>query len=184
MKQDRIALLIGRFQPFHKGHLHAVKYILSREKFLYIGVGSALESHTKRNPFTFAERFIMISSVLKNEGINNDLYYILPIPDSNIHSTWVSIVESIVPSFQVVYSNDPLTRVLMRERGYYVEEIPLYMREVYSGEEFRRRVVENGNWRELIPEPVYKIILDRRLDQRIRDLWKTDKIKRSRFSKE
>ena len=177
MIDKRRALLIGRFQPFHLGHLYAVKFVLEEEKFIYIGVGSALESHTKRNPFTFAERFEMINAALKEYGISSTRYYIFPIPDSEYHSTWVSIVESIIPEFEVVYSNDPLTRVLMRERGYIVKNIPLYKREEYSGEEFRRRVVENGNWRDLIPGSVYKIIVERKLDKRIKDLWKTDKLK-------
>ena len=170
------ALLIGRFQPFHKGHLHAVKYILENHTFLYIGVGSALESHTKRNPFTFSERLEMILSTLDNEGIDRMRYYVIPIPDSEFHGTWVSIVKLLVPDFDIVYSNDPLTRILMTEYGLNVYNIPFYKREIYSGEEFRRRVVEGEDWRELIPDKVYEYISRKGLHKRIIQLWKTDKI--------
>ena len=48
------ALYIGRFQPFHLGHLHIVKYILEVSKEVIIAIGSS-GSHTVHNPFT-AER--------------------------------------------------------------------------------------------------------------------------------
>ncbi len=176
MKAD--ALIIGRFQPFHYGHLHAVKYVLEREEKIYIGVGSALEAYTKRNPFTFAERFKMIFDTLIEEGISQDIFYIFPIPDAEIHSTWVDIVFSIVPPVKRVYSNDPLTQVLMSERGIEVNPIPLVNRDVYSGEEFRRRVVEGEDWSDLVPGTVKRIIIDLNLDERIRRLWMVDKPKR------
>ena len=34
-------LLIGRFQPFHLGHLEAVNFALSKVEQLYIGIGSS-----------------------------------------------------------------------------------------------------------------------------------------------
>ena len=49
-------LLIGRFQPFHLGHLNAVEYALKNVDILWIVVGSADKSHEYRNPFTAGER--------------------------------------------------------------------------------------------------------------------------------
>lgn len=57
-------LLIGRFQPFHMGHLSAVKFALSQVEKLWIGIGSSNKSHEKRNPFTADERKEMILSSL------------------------------------------------------------------------------------------------------------------------
>ncbi|MEM1589096.1 MAG: adenylyltransferase/cytidyltransferase family protein, partial [Candidatus Bathyarchaeia archaeon] len=45
-------LFVGRFQPFHKGHLQAVKEILDEVDELVIVVGSAQYSHRIDNPFT------------------------------------------------------------------------------------------------------------------------------------
>jgi len=55
-------LLIGRFQPFHNGHLEAVIFALSKVEKLYVGIGSSNKDHEKRNPFTADERKSMISS--------------------------------------------------------------------------------------------------------------------------
>ena len=45
-----IGFLIGRFQPFHLGHLEAIKFALSKVEHLHVGIGSSNKSHEKRNP--------------------------------------------------------------------------------------------------------------------------------------
>jgi len=170
-----IPLMIGRFQPFHKGHLKALHYIMERHKFVYIGVGSAFESHTLRNPYTFAERLKMILLALDAEGIPRDRYIVIPIPDAQYHMLWIPIVKMLIPDFSIVYSNDPLTRRLFKEEGYQVRNIPLYDRERYSGEEFRKRVLLGENWEELIPKAVAEYIKNNNLTDRIKELATTDK---------
>ena len=82
------AFFIGRFQPFHKGHLAMVKRILQSNDELVIGIGSAQYSHTGENPFTGGERYEMIKRALDAEGIHD--YHIVPIPDTHVHSVWVT----------------------------------------------------------------------------------------------
>ena len=59
MKQ---ALFVGRFQPFHNGHLDAIQYILSTEDRVVLVIGSAEENNVPANPFTAGERFQMIEA--------------------------------------------------------------------------------------------------------------------------
>src|SRR5512136_438362 len=106
-------LFIGRFQPFHKGHLAMVKKILQDNDEVIIGIGSAQYSHTGENPFTASERYEMIKRTLDAEGIR--MYSIVPIPDTHVHSVWVSHAVSLVPRFGVVYTNSPLVVRLFRE---------------------------------------------------------------------
>jgi|Deesub1362B_J571_1020462.scaffolds.fasta_scaffold00004_67 nicotinamide-nucleotide adenylyltransferase len=168
-------LVIGRFQPFHKGHIHAIEYVRKNVDKIIIGVGSALDSHTLNNPFTAAERIEMILIAIKEMGWTLSDFLIIPIPDAPYHKEWVSIVESIVPHFDVVYSNDPLTKILFMEEGYTVKDIPLLEREHYSGEEFRKRVIEGENWREIVTEKVAKYLEEHGLIKRLIELTKTDK---------
>ena len=60
-------LLIGRFQPFHLGHLEAVNFALSKVDMLFIGIGSSNKSNQIRNPFTADERKEMIISSLNDK---------------------------------------------------------------------------------------------------------------------
>ena len=171
----KIALIIGRFQPFHKGHLYGVKYVYNKHKQFIIGIGSALSSHTLKNPFTAGERLKMIFLALDEAGIPRMNYYVIPIPDTEVHSGWVSLVKSLVPEFDIVYSNEPLTRRLFKEAKYEVYNIPLYERKMYSGEEFRKRVVIDGNWKELVPNSVAQYLIESNLLERIKELAQTDK---------
>ena len=45
-------VFIGRFQPFHNGHLEAIKKLLIEVDELIIMIGSSQYSHSFDNPFT------------------------------------------------------------------------------------------------------------------------------------
>ena len=149
-------LLIGRFQPFHKGHLEVVRSIAKKCDSLIIGIGSAQYSHTVENPFTAGERHLMISRALKEEGL--DEYFLVPIVDINRYSVWVSHVVSLVPPFEVVFTNNNLTRRLFSEASYQVRDSPMFNREIYSGTEIRRRMASGQAWKDLVPPAVVKVI--------------------------
>ena len=59
-------LLIGRFQPFHLGHLDAVLFGLSRTENLFVGIGSSNKSNERKNPFSAEERTEMIISSIES----------------------------------------------------------------------------------------------------------------------
>jgi nicotinamide-nucleotide adenylyltransferase len=151
------ALLLGRYQPLHKGHLQAIQDIINEEFKLVIAVGSAQTSHTLDNPFTAGERHLMITEALEAEGIQN--FEIIPIMDINRYAVWVSHVESLVPPIEVVFSNNPLTKRLFSEKGYEVKAQQLYERDKYSGTEVRRRILVGENWQELVPEAVIEAVI-------------------------
>ncbi|MEM2273662.1 MAG: nicotinamide-nucleotide adenylyltransferase [Candidatus Bathyarchaeia archaeon] len=170
------ALYVGRFQPFHLGHLEAIKYILNNANEIIIVVGSSQESHTLENPFTAGERIYMIRLALNEIRVDPGRYYIIPVADLNVHSLWVSHVCSHVPRFEVVYSNEPLTRRLFIESGFRVESIPFYRRDVCSATEIRRRMLLDLNWEDLLPKSVATYIREINGIERLKDLAKTDKM--------
>ena len=169
-------LFVGRFQPFHVGHLKAVKDILEKLDELVIVVGSSQYSHRVDNPFTAGERVTMIRTALEEEGISPSRYWIVPVPDVHVHMTWVAQVLGYTPKFSVVYTNEPLTRRLFIEAGYDVKPVPFYRREVYSATEIRKRMLNGKNWEGLLPSSVVKFIKEIDGVKRLRDLAKTDVI--------
>jgi nicotinamide-nucleotide adenylyltransferase len=168
-------LFIGRFQPFHLGHLKAVEYIVNQVDEVILGIGSAQYSHTLENPFTAGERYVMILNSLGDLGITRNRYHLLPIEDVNVHDVWVCHVRSRVPKFEVVFSNEPLTSRLFREAGYEVQPIPFFNRDVYSATEIRLRMIEGGDWRSLVPRAVAEYIGEIDGVKRVKDLASTDK---------
>jgi len=167
-------LFVGRFQPFHKGHLKPLKDILEKLDELVIVVGSTQYSHKIDNPFTAGERITMIRRALEEEGIAPSRYWIISVPDVHVHMTWVSHLVGYTPKFTVVYSNEPLTRRLFVEAGYKVEHVPFHKREVYSATEIRKRMLNGQNWEQLVPNSVVQFIKEIGGVERIRDLAKTD----------
>jgi len=172
----RRALFVGRFQPFHNGHLHAIKRILEESDELIIVVGSAQMSHEPDNPFTAGERLEMIRLALDAAGVESKGYMLIPIPDAPAHRVWVSQVESQTPRFDVVYTNQPLTRRLLIEAGYDVRGIDLYLRNQYEATEIRRRILEGEDWKDLVPIEVYRFVKEIDGEGRIRDLAMTDSV--------
>ena len=57
-------LVLGRFQPFHLGHLNLIQTVLNDKKEPLICIGSAQYAHTKDNPFTVKERKDMIQLIM------------------------------------------------------------------------------------------------------------------------
>lgn len=167
-------LFVGRFQPFHLGHLEAVKDILEKIDELVIVVGSSQYSHRIDNPFTAGERVTMIRKALEEQGISPSRYWIVPVPDVHVHMTWVSQVLGYTPRFNVVYTNDPLTRRLFIEAGYEVKPVPFYKRKLYSATEIRKRMLNGQNWEKLIPNSVIQFIKEINGMERLQDLAKTD----------
>ncbi len=155
---ENYSLVVGRFQPLHKGHMDVIKKCAEQSEHLTIGIGSAQYSHVPENPFTAGERYMMINRSLRDEGIKN--YSIVPIEDLNRYSVWVAHVVSMVPPFRKVYTNNPQTRRLFEEAGFDVHQSPLYNRDVFSGTEIRRRMLNDEEWRSLVPEAVANIIDD------------------------
>ncbi|MBI0583527.1 MAG: nicotinamide-nucleotide adenylyltransferase [Methanomassiliicoccus sp.] len=169
-KREVSALLIGRFQPFHNGHMEVIKSIAGQCDRLIVGIGSAQLSHTFENPFTAGERHLMMSRAFHDEGLDN--FFLVPIVDINRYSVWVAHVASLVPPFDLVFSNNPLTRRLFTEAGYDVQQAPMFNREVYSGTEVRRRIVEGGKWEELVPSGVAETIREVRGDERLQEIMR------------
>lgn len=147
--------LIGRFQPFHSGHLRLVEHITADIDELVVGIGSADASHTKRNPFTAGERVMMVRKTLERSDITD---YVVPIEDFDRNAVWVSHVRSMLPEFDVAYSNNPLVVRLFSEAGIEVRQSEMFDRDDLKGSEIRRQIVDGGDWRQHVPEPVQAVI--------------------------
>ena len=109
------ALLIGRFQPFHKGHLQAIKRILKEASELLIVVGSSQFKNTPDNPFSAEERVEMIRLALEAERISG--CQIFKVPDINNDHLYPAHVMRRVPSFEVVYTGNDLVQRLFKNAG-------------------------------------------------------------------
>lgn len=158
MRTDAWPLFVGRFQPFHTGHLAMVKLILEEHGGIRFGIGSSQYKDTRENPFSLEERAAMIRSTMEKEGLGD--YEIIAIEDLHNDELWVNRVANLVPDLRVVYSNDSLTVRLLKERGFDVRVMPLVERDVLSGTEVRDRMLEDRDWETLVPPAVRDILVE------------------------
>ena len=168
-------LFIGRFQPFHKGHLATVKFALEKVEQLVIVVGSAQKSHEPRNPFTAGERIRMIKESLDSDG-ETDVRRILiiPVPDTDVHALWTHQVDMLVPKYDVVFANDLFTLMLFQEKGIKALEAPLYRRDEMKATEIRKRMIAEEIWEDLVPIPVSKVIKEINGVERVKAISRRD----------
>lgn len=141
-----------------------------------IVIGSAQYSHNNHNPFTAGERLVMVRRALAEAKVDYAKLWVVPVPDVHLHMLWVSAVEGYTPKFNVVFSNEPLTRRLFMEAGYEVKELPLFDRQLYMSTLIRERMVKGNNWRELVPKAVADFIDEIDGVNRVRDLARTDRV--------
>jgi len=142
-------LFIGRFQPFHIGHLSVLKEIDAKEDVgeIIIGIGSAQYSGTEKNPHSFEQRKKMIGLVCQKEL--NKKYNIKAIPDVHDNNIWVEHVEKIVGKFDEVYTGNELVKQLFEEKGYKVNPVNIKIK--ISGTELREMIrVGNERWKEYV----------------------------------
>ena len=151
-------ILIGRMQPVHNGHMQIIKKILEEVDEIIIGIGSAQLSHELKDPFTAGERIVMMNQALSDMDIDSSRYYIIPMQDINFNAIWVSHVKMLTPPFSIVYSGNPLVKQLFSEEGFEVRQPPLYDRMHLSGSEVRRRILNDENWEELVPNATVNLL--------------------------
>ncbi len=161
-------LLVGRFQPFHLGHLDAVLFGLSRTENLFIGVGSSNKFNEKKNPFSAEERKEMIISSIESSMLGR--VKIFEIPDVDNHEKWTFEIDQIMPKYDVVFTNDEFTKTLFKKRQINVIPVILKEREKFSGTNIRQLIIDDKNWQDLVPQGTRKVLDKLNAKKRLKNL--------------
>ncbi|MBW8830516.1 MAG: bifunctional nicotinamide-nucleotide adenylyltransferase/Nudix hydroxylase [Burkholderiales bacterium] len=90
IEQHDVAVYIGRFQPFHNGHLALLKQALGAAPLCVIVIGSAFQARSPKNPFTWEERAEMIRLALPESDRARVLF--LPVRDYYDETRWTAVV--------------------------------------------------------------------------------------------
>lgn len=120
-------VFIGRFEPFHNGHAAVARHALGRARKLIFLVGSADTPRTIKNPWTVAERAVMIQSAL---GDAADRLLIRPLHDHLYNeSQWIANVQRTVADAVQSDGGDVAARIGLIGQdkdasSYYLREFP------------------------------------------------------------
>lgn len=130
-------VVLGRFQPFHRGHeallIAAQEWRKSNalDLSLIIAIGSSNREESLQNPWSADERTAMVESWLSESGIQN--VKIASIPDIDDPPNWVAHAEKYHGSAGVFFTSDAPSAELYGVAGWQVVTTPLENRESFEG---------------------------------------------------
>lgn len=148
------ALFIGRFQSFHNGHLLIINDFINDPHIdeIIIGIGSSQYHHQIKNPFTAKERRAMI----QNSITSQKKVHVIDIPDTNDDDAWCSLVETLCPYFDYIFTGNDWVKRIFEEKGYTVVNIE--EKRVTSATEIRERINKGAAWEDFVPKGTCEVI--------------------------
>jgi len=163
------ALFVGRFQPFHHGHLYAIKKLLKKFKEVVVVIGSSEDSFSPENPFTCGERLEMIRACFNKSELSRLIF--VPVPDVNDNRVWVDHVFMHIPTIDAVYSNNQLVKMLFSKHGILVSAIEFFDRGPKEGSNVRRMMADGDrSWTKHVPKNAVEYLDAVEAEQRIKKI--------------
>jgi nicotinamide-nucleotide adenylyltransferase len=160
-------MIHGRFQPFHNGHLEYLRGAAQRSDEIFVGITNPDPARIKEepsdplrhlpesNPFSYAERLLMVKAVAEDERIR---VHVIPFP-VNEPELWAAYVPHGVTQYLRLFSEWGGTKLeRMREAGYEVVILDEGADKKISGAEVRAMMREGREWQELVPPGVARVI--------------------------
>lgn len=169
MPTKPVALFIGRFQPFHKGHLAALKWIAARSGKVIVAIGSAEKENEPKNPFSAGERKRMIATQLTAAGLGKKCA-IVSVTDINDNGKWVAHVDASVPRYGICYSNNLLVKRLMKEAGKKVLAVPFFRKGTFNATKIRDRMKAGKEWHDRVPRKIGEMLGKIKAEERMKRL--------------
>lgn len=169
-------VFIGRFEPFHNGHAAVARHALTRSRKLIFLIGSADTPRTIKNPWTVAERGVMIQSTLSDAA---DRLLVRPLRDHLYNeSLWIAAVQRVVAEAVLADggTDDARIGLVGMEKdvsSYYLKEFPQWglvdvnHTQTLSATELRRYLFAAGHLefhgalmmlRGNVPAPVFEML--------------------------
>lgn len=181
------SVFIGRFQPFHQGHLKVVREGLTQSNQLIILVGSAHAARNVRNPWAFDEREAMIRGALSDA--ENARVRIVPLMDVMYNDeAWVRNVQATVQGLVVAHHPQPhrpakvaLIGHSKDHTGYYLSLFPQWTSlsvenfEVINATAIRDSYFASEDIQELVDSELFTRSVTDNVREQLRQFSSTDK---------
>lgn len=163
-------MIHGRFQPFHNGHLEYLRGAAKRSDELFVGItnpdptrmrpeeSDPLRHLPESNPWTYAERLLMVKAAAADLGLELALVHVIPFP-VNEPELWPAYVPARVTQYLRLFSDWGGTKVeRLRAAGYEVVVLDEGSEKEISGADVREALRAGGDWESLVPPGVARVI--------------------------
>ena len=172
---QKIGLFIGRFQPFHLGHIDALK---QARKYgiteFFIGIWSSNKEHTAENPFSHEERKTMITKILNSLGVKFTIY---PLPDMEKDDDRKEYVINNLPKFDAIISGNPLTTSIFKKNKYAISNIKITKDIKSTAIKHMIHIWDIEGLKELIPGQIITYLQSMKADKRLAKYYNDEHIR-------
>ena len=118
-------VLIGRFQPVHKGHLMVIMEAVKQTRELLIIIGSADKPRSYKNPWTAKEREAMLHNALEGMDIGNCRIHIEHVKDYLYNDDlWATKIQGIVSKYRCLGGRTGIIGHKKDESSFYLDMFP------------------------------------------------------------
>lgn len=117
-----VAVLIGRFQPFHEGHAGLLAKALATAPKVVVVLGSSFHARNAKNPFTWQERAAMIGATLSEKDRARVSF--VPVRDYYDDTQWADAVHREVARFHDASAQVALIGYFKDPSSYYLNHFP------------------------------------------------------------
>ena len=118
----KTAVIIGRFQPYHFGHVKLVDHALEKHDHVVILIGSAGLPRTRKNPWTWNERADMIIAAHPLDEYRMSVLPIFDVPGDD--EAWAERVVGVVNGAAPVKSEITLVGHRKDDTSFYLDLFP------------------------------------------------------------
>jgi nicotinamide-nucleotide adenylyltransferase len=163
-------MIHGRFQPFHNGHLEYLRGAYERSDDVFVGITNPDPSRIKpeasdplrhlpeSNPWTYAERLLMVKAAARGAALALDRVHVIPFP-VNEPELWPAYVPERVTQYIRLFSEWGGTKLdRLRDAGYEVVVLDEGVDKAISGADVREALREGDDWEALVPAGVARVI--------------------------
>ena len=186
---DKIGVIHGRFQVLHNDHM---KYLLAGKslcKYLVIGISNPEVELTKytnsnphrskksSNPMTFFERLECVRDALLEAGIKREEFDIVPFP-VNFPERIFNYVPMSATFYMTIYDEWGKEKYQMLSEQLHLNvkvmwNVPIEEKGI-SASNIRKYIYQGKRWEHMVPNSVYRYIIEHGIDTRIVDLLKEE----------
>ena len=170
MTRVRRGMIHGRFQPFHLGHLEYLRAAAARSDELFVGITNPDPTRIRpepsdparhlpeSNPWTYAERLLMIKAAAGDLGLDLTRVHVIPFP-VNEPELWPAYVPDGVTQYLRLFSEWGGTKLeRLRDAGYEVVVLDQGTEKEISGADVRAALREGGAWESFVSPGVARVI--------------------------
>lgn len=159
-KKKKIGIVIGRFQPFHKGHKFLIlKALLECEK-IFLGIGNSTGTG-ENDPYDWKLRKKALKQFIVSEKIEDRVINIFPLVNNSSDQVWLKNLLKKTGKIDVVVGNNEWVNGIFEDAGIPALRTGHLDRERLEGKKIRKLMKNGSEWEDRIPEYLIKIFKEK-----------------------